>query len=59
MKASNQGIVRDQKAEDQLVDSERAQTVHRVDPEKSVSREATRDTRLTDAEKSKSRRHPD
>ena len=48
---SDQGIVKDKKAEDQPKDKERAQTVHRADPDKSVSREATRDPKLNDAEK--------
>jgi hypothetical protein len=46
MKHSGQGIVRDGKAEEQPADEKRAQTVHTVDPNKSVSREATRDPRL-------------
>ena len=48
---SNQGIVKDDKAELQPADKQRAQTVHKADPKKSVSREATRDPRLNDAEK--------
>ena len=51
MKHSNQGIVRDQKGEDQPRDKTRAQTVHKADPGNSVSREATRDPKLNDAEK--------
>jgi hypothetical protein len=51
MNHSHQGIVRDQKAEEQPVDKERAQTVHEADPETSVSREATRDPKLDDVEK--------
>jgi hypothetical protein len=51
MKRSSHGIIKDEKAEDQPADSKRAQTVHRSDPRKSVSREATRDPKLTDAEK--------
>jgi len=47
----SQGIVRHQNAEEQPIDKERAQTVHRSDPRKSVSLEATRDRKLTDAEK--------
>jgi hypothetical protein len=48
---SDQGIVRDQKGEEQPADKDRAQTVHEADPKKSVSREATRDPKLNDAEK--------
>lgn len=47
----SQGIVRDQKGEEQPADKARAQTVHKTEPKKSVSREATRDPRLSDAEK--------
>jgi hypothetical protein len=43
MANSDHGIVKNEKAEDQPKDKERAQTVHRVNPDKSVSREATRD----------------
>lgn len=50
MKHSGQGIVRE-KAEEQPSDKGRAQTVHKTDPHKSVSREATRDPKLNDAEK--------
>jgi hypothetical protein len=50
MKHSDQGIVR-KKAEEQPRDKRRAQTVHKADPDKSVSREATRDPKLNDAEK--------
>jgi hypothetical protein len=51
MKHSNQGIVRDQKGEEQPADKQRAQTVHTTDSKKSISREATRDPRLNDPEK--------
>ena len=47
---SDQGIARE-RAEEQPTDKARAQTVHRSDPKKSVSREATRDPKLSDAEK--------
>jgi hypothetical protein len=47
MAHSNHGITR-HKAEEQPADKERAQTVHRTDPSKSVSREATRDPSLHD-----------
>ena len=39
----DQGIVKNKKAEEQPKDKQRAQTVHATDPDKSVSREATRD----------------
>jgi hypothetical protein len=51
MSRSDQGIVRDQRGEDQPADKDRAQTAHKTDPKHSVSREATRDPKLTDAEK--------
>ena len=47
----SQGIVRNERGEEQPADKKRAQTVHKTDPDKSVSREATRDPRLSDAEK--------
>jgi hypothetical protein len=49
MAHSNHGITK-HKAEEQPADKERAQTVHRTDPSKSVSREATRDPSLNDRE---------
>lgn len=51
MKHSDQGIVKDEKAQEQPTDKRRAQTAHCSDPKTSASREATRDPRLTDAEK--------
>jgi hypothetical protein len=51
MKHSHQGIVRDNKGEEQPADKERAQRVHKSDPNRSASREATRDPRLNEAEK--------
>lgn len=42
MTNSDHGIVRN-KGEDQPKDKERAQTAHTTDPNKSASREATRD----------------
>jgi hypothetical protein len=41
MAHSDHGMVKNKKAEEQPKDKERAQTVHTVDPDKSVSREAT------------------
>jgi hypothetical protein len=40
---SDQGIVKDQKGQEQPKDHERAQTAHKTGTEGSVSREATRD----------------
>lgn len=49
---SSQGIVKDEKGQEQPADKARAQTVHKTDKDKgSVSREATRDPKLTDANK--------
>jgi hypothetical protein len=49
---SSQGIVKDEKGQEQPADKARAQTVHKTDPKKgSVSREATRDAKLTDGNK--------
>jgi len=60
MKHSGQGIVRDANAQEQPADKKRAQTVHTVDPSKSVSREATRDPKLNNDAKSRhSRARPD
>ena len=49
-KHSDQGIARE-RAEEQPADKQRAQTVHRSDPKKSASREATRDPKLSDDER--------
>ena len=51
MSGSGQGIVRNQRGEEQPANKDRAQTVHKTDPKKSVSYEATRDPKLNDAEK--------
>jgi hypothetical protein len=51
MKHSDHGIVMDEKSQEQPADKARAQTVHKTDPKKSTSREATRDPGLNDAEK--------
>ena len=51
MKHSDQGIVKNKKSEEQPPDKQRAQTVHQAEPRKSVSREATRDPKLSDANK--------
>jgi hypothetical protein len=51
MAHSNHGMTRDRSGQEQPTDKTRAQTVHKADPRKSTSREATRDPRLNDAEK--------
>jgi hypothetical protein len=51
MAHSSQGIVRDKKGEEQPADKQRAQTVHETEPSHSVSKEATRDPKLTDSNK--------
>src|SRR5262249_17522040 len=51
MTRPDHGIVKDEKGQEQPADKDRAQTVHKADPDKSVSREATRDPKLDDAEK--------
>ena len=51
MAHSNHGMVKDEKGEVQPTDKARAQTAHKTDPRKSATREATRDPRLNDAEK--------
>ena len=52
MARSGQGIVKDDKGQEQPADKQRAQTVHKsTQPKRSVSREATRDPKLTDAGK--------
>jgi hypothetical protein len=40
---SDHGIVKDDKAQEQPKDKDRAQVAHKADPRKSVSHEATRD----------------
>lgn len=50
-KHSSHGINKDGMGQEQPVDKKRAQTVHRSDPDKGASREATRDPKLSDAEK--------
>jgi hypothetical protein len=47
----SQGIVRHEKGQEQPVDMDRAQAAQKSDPRKSVPREATRDPKLNDAEK--------
>lgn len=50
-KHSSHGITRDKQAQEQPADRKRAQTAHHSDPKEFASHEATRDPRLTDAEK--------
>lgn len=47
----SQGIKRHANAEEQPTDRQRAQTAHRSRSDNSVSREATRDPKLSDDEK--------
>jgi hypothetical protein len=49
--SGSHGIVKDEKGEQQPADKDRAQTTQKSDPKKSGSREATRDPKLNDAEK--------
>lgn len=51
MKHSDHGIVKNENAEEQAKDKKRVDTVHETDPKNSVSREATRDPKLSDAQK--------
>ena len=51
MNPSDQGIIRDEKGQEQPADKDRTQTAHKTDPKQSVSREATRDPKLNDTEK--------
>jgi hypothetical protein len=50
-KHSDHGIVKDDHAQEQPADKERAHTAQQSDPKKSATHEATRDPRLNDAEK--------
>ncbi|MBU6462766.1 MAG: hypothetical protein KGK01_04825 [Bradyrhizobium sp.] len=51
MAHSDQGIVKNKQAEEQPKDKQRAETVHVTDPDKSVSREATRNPRAGNSNK--------
>ena len=51
MAQSNHGMVKDEKGQEQPADKARAQSAHKTDPRKSATREATRDPKLNDAEK--------
>ena len=48
---STHGIAKDDKAQEQPTDKKRAQTANRSDPKKSATREATRDPKLNDNQK--------
>jgi hypothetical protein len=58
MKHSDHGIVRDKQAQEQPADKKRAQSAHRTDAKRSATREATRDRKLTDAEKARGAGNP-
>jgi hypothetical protein len=49
--SAEQGIVKDDKGQEQPADKQRAQTVHRTDSKPAISREAKRDPRHGDSEK--------
>lgn len=51
MAHSDQGILKDQRGEEQPRDKERAQSVHKTGSKGSPSREATRDPKLNDNSK--------
>jgi len=51
MAHSNQGIVRDRRGEEQPADKERAEAKHQSDSPRAVSREATRDPKLSNSSK--------
>ena len=51
MAQSNHGMVKDEKGQEQPTDKARAHSAHRSDPRKSATREATRDPKLNDPEK--------
>jgi hypothetical protein len=50
-KGTQQGIVRDDRGQEEPVDKARAQAVHKSENKHSVSREATRDPKLNDESK--------
>ena len=51
MAHSNQGIVKDNKGQEQPADKQRAQAAHKTDRRKPNTREATRDPELNDPDK--------
>jgi hypothetical protein len=48
---SGQGIVKDKKGQEQPADKQRAQTAHKTRSKGSASKEATRDPKLSDGNK--------
>ncbi|HEY3680849.1 MAG TPA: hypothetical protein VGL45_19200 [Bradyrhizobium sp.] len=55
MANSDHGIVKDKKGEEQPKDKQRAQAVHSTGPDKSVSREATRNPDADESNRSSGR----
>jgi len=51
MKHSDHGIVKDKQGQEQPTDKSRAQKVHTTNPKQHASREATRDPKLNDRDK--------
>lgn len=51
MAQSGQGIVKNDKGEEQPADAKRARTVHKTNSGNAVSKEATRDPKLSDDSK--------
>jgi hypothetical protein len=51
MRHSDHGVVKDEMAQDQPADKARARTVHKTDPDTSITHEATRDPKLNDPDK--------
>ncbi|MGY3442224.1 MULTISPECIES: hypothetical protein [unclassified Bradyrhizobium] len=51
MAHSNHGIIKDDKGQEQPADKPRAQTAQKTDKRKPQTREATRDPKLNDADK--------
>jgi hypothetical protein len=51
MRHSSHGVTRDKQGQEQPTDKARAQTAHETHPDKSATREATRDPKLNEAEK--------
>ena len=57
MNRPDQDVVKEEKGQQQPVDKRRVQTVHKTAPKHSVSREATRDPKLSDANSMPGSRH--
>lgn len=51
MRHSGHGMTKDEQGQEEPTDKARAQTAPRTHPDKSATREATRDPKLNDAEK--------